>query len=587
MPIVVLLLLSLLLLSACDRDKPPAPKETEEAAAQQQPVPDAMRGEQIAKACVQCHPADGHIVKADYPQINGERLGYLNKSLHDYLTGVRKHEEMNQAVQTLNEQQILDVAAYYSSLQTPWITRVIEKAKQPTAPSAADIKAGKELAGPCISCHGENGNSTTEGVPSLAGLSSRYIATALDGYFSGSRNNEFMKVFKHAFGKDRIARLGAYFSSQQRTRSTLPVQGNAKAGEKLATQRCIGCHGEGGNSFIDEFPSLAGQNYKFMYEATLSYTNGKRNNQVMQTAIKGLSKTDIRNLAAYYATQKPVIVQKEMAVDLNDPMQAAADAAKSCFGCHGKDGNSTIAGNPNLSGFTPEYLATAIKQYQTDERQHALMKGFVANLDAEQIELISIHFASQEPKATTNAGKGKVDNVKDMVGGCEGCHGAKGVSTSKTPSLAGQDATYLKAALASYKNQSRNNSEMQNAVVELSDADFNHLATYFATQTPVKPEVNPLKTPQELAEKCNRCHSEPQDSTELPVPRIAGQSEAYLLKSLHDYKTKAREHSTMFAMLDVLSNWEIAQLAGYYARLNSGDLNSGNPSSGDLNSAEK
>jgi cytochrome c553 len=582
MPIAVLLLLVLLLLQACDREKPPAPKESEEAAAQQQPVADPVNGEQIAQACLQCHPADGHIVKADYPQINGSRLDYLNKSLLDYVSGARKHEEMNQAVQALDEQQILDVAAYYSSLQTPWKSSLIPGRKTRAAPSARDIQAGKELAGPCISCHGENGNSTTEGVPSLAGLSSQYIATALDGYFSDSRNNEFMKVFKHAFGKDRIAKLGAYFSSQQRTRSTLPVKGNAKAGEKLATQRCIGCHGEGGNSMIDEFPTLAGQNYKFMVDATLSYNNGNRKNQVMQNAIKGLSKTDIHNLAAYYATQKPAPAQKAEAVDLRDPMQAAANAAKSCFGCHGKDGNSSIAGNPNLSGLTPEHLTTAIKQYQTDERKHALMKGFVADLDAAQIELISIHFASQEPKATANTGNGKVENAKELAGGCEGCHGAKGVSTSKTPSLAGQDASYLLSALKSYKDQSRSSSEMLSAVAELTDADFNNLATYFATQTPVKPQVNLLKTPEQLAEKCNRCHAAPEENPELVVPRIAGQSEAYLLKALSDYKTQARDNSTMYAMLEVLSNWEISQLAGYYARLTPSDLNSEN-----LNSGEK
>ena len=122
---------------------------------------------------------------------------------------------------------------------------------------------------------------------------------------------------------------------------------------------------------------------------------------------------------------------------------------------------------------------------------------------------------------------------------------------------------------------------MQNAVAELTDADFSNLATYFASQTPVKPQVNPLKTPEQLAEKCNRCHAAAEDNTELPVPQIAGQSEAYLLKSLHDYKTKAREHSTMFAMLDVLSNWEIAQLAGYYARLTPSDMNSGDTNSGE------
>lgn len=571
-PIIAVLLLLSLLLAACEREKEPSPEEVaEKAAAEQLAAADPKSGEQIAQACVECHPGNGTSVKSEYPQINGLQQSYLSKSLLDYLSGVRKHDEMNQAIEKLDHQQIQDVAAYYASLTTPWTTSIMEAKKKTSKPSAKDIKAGKALAGPCISCHGENGNSTTEGVPSLSGLSAKYIDTALNSYFNGNRNNEFMKVFKHAFGKDRVAKLGAYFSSQKRTSSSLPVKGNAKAGKKIANLRCIGCHGEGGNSFMDEFPSLAGQNYKFLYEATISYNNGNRKNKIMQNAIKGLSKADIKNLSAYYAKQKPAAPAKTTDTDTSDPMQAAASAARSCFGCHGKDGNSTLAGNPNLSGFTPDHLTAAITQYQTDERKHQLMKSFVSNLEPEQVELISIHYASQEPKPTTNPGKGDPDAVKDMVGGCEGCHGAKGVSSSKTPSLAGQDAVYLATALLDYQNKTRSNSEMQNAVAELSKSDFNNLATYFASQTPVKPEVNPLQTAQQLAEKCDRCHKVPEPNPKLPTPRIAGQSEAYLLKAINDYKTKARDQSTMFAMLDVLTSWEVAQIANYYARLKSSE----------------
>ena len=571
-PIITILLLLSLLLQACDNQPEPSPEEVaEKAAAEQQAAADPTRGEKIAQACMECHPASGKIVKPHFPQINGLQQNYLSKSLLDYLSGTRKHEAMNQAVEKLDQEQILDIAAYYSSLKTPWKTTLITAKKKSGKPSPKDIKAGKELSGPCISCHGENGNSNIEGIPSLAGLSTTYIETAFNSYFKGDRNNEFMKVFKHAFDRDRRIKLGAYFSSQKRLPSTLPVKGNASAGGKLASARCIGCHGEGGNSFMDEFPSLAGQNYKFLYEATVAYLNGTRKNKIMQNAIKGLSKTDIKNLSAYYATQKPAAPVKTSETDASDPMQAAASAAKPCFGCHGKDGNSTITGNPNLSGFNPEYLTAAITQYQTDERKHQLMKSFVSDLDHEQVELISVHYASQEPKPTQHPGKGDPGAVKEMVGGCEGCHGAKGVSSSKTPSLAGQDAAYLVTALMDYKNKTRSNTDMQNAVAELSKSDMSNLATYFASQTPVKPEISPLQTAQQLAVKCDRCHKTPEPNLKLPVPRIAGQSEAYLLKSINDYKTKARDQSTMFAMLDVLTSWEVSQIAHYYARLNSSE----------------
>ena len=199
------------------------------------------------------------------------------------------------------------------------------------------------------------------------------------------------------------------------------------------------------------------------------------------------------------------------------------------------------------------------------------MKSFVADLDHEQVELIGVHYASQEPKSTQHPGNGDPDAVKEMVGGCEGCHGAKGVSSSETPSLAGQDATYLVTALMDYKNKKRSNTDMQNAVAELSKSDMSNLATYFATQTPVKPEMSPLQTAQQLAEKCDRCHITPEPNPKLPVPRIAGQSEGYLLKAINDYKTKARDQSTMFAMLDTLTSWEVSQIARYYARLKSSE----------------
>ena len=95
-PIIAILLLLSLLLQACDSQPEPSPEEVaEKAAAEQQAAADPTRGEKIAQACMECHPASGNIVKPQYPQINGLQQNYLSKSLLDYLSGKRKHEAMN------------------------------------------------------------------------------------------------------------------------------------------------------------------------------------------------------------------------------------------------------------------------------------------------------------------------------------------------------------------------------------------------------------------------------------------------------------------------------------------------------------
>lgn len=573
--VVLLLSISLLtlwLFPGCDRGDKTAQIDKAATGAQNAGMQGIPRGKQLAdEKCVKCHRADGDIVKRDYPQINGLNAEYIEHTLRAYTTGKRRHDKMREVLLGLDKSDFQNLAAYYSSLDTPWKPVVLPVKPQQTGPDPKAIKAGKQLAQPCLSCHGDNGNSPTEGIPSLAGLSQQYLVSAFEGYFNGQRKNDIMEVFKHAYNKDKVTKLAAYFASKSRQAQSLPVKGNPKAGKKLAQQQCIGCHGPQGNSYIDRFPTLAGQNAKYLYKATLAYRDDTRHSTLMQQAIKGLSKHNIRDLAAYFATRKPRTPEAISVKQSDDPMQLARATARPCFGCHGEDGNSTMHGTPSLSGLKPAYLSNAMEQYQNGSRKHALMKSFVAGLQKQDMALIAAYFAAQEPKSTTNTGDGNPDKASDMTSGCEGCHGEKGVSTSDVPSLAGQDADYIVQALTEYKNQQRSNDDMKNAVSDIDKAAFKHLATYFARQQPAKPDVQPLQTAEQLSIKCNRCHDVENPDMEPIVPRIIGQSEPYLLKALYEYKLKSREQSTMFAMLDVLNDWEISNLAHYYARLKSAD----------------
>lgn len=79
--------------------------------------------------------------------------------------------------------------------------------------------------------------------------------------------------------------------------------GNAAAGKSKA-QACAGCHGEDGNAPTPQFPRLAGQYDSYLEQAMLDYKSGDRKNAIMKGLVEGLSKQDIKDLAAWFASQK-------------------------------------------------------------------------------------------------------------------------------------------------------------------------------------------------------------------------------------------------------------------------------------------
>src|SRR5215475_2132183 len=78
---------------------------------------------------------------------------------------------------------------------------------------AADVAAGKEKAELCIGCHGENGISQMENIPSLAGQQDQFIQWQLVFFRAGSRKNEQMQPIVEEITNEDIRNLGAYFAS--------------------------------------------------------------------------------------------------------------------------------------------------------------------------------------------------------------------------------------------------------------------------------------------------------------------------------------------------------------------------------------
>jgi cytochrome c553 len=77
-----------------------------------------------------------------------------------------------------------------------------------------------------------------------------------------------------------------------------PVAGKAKS------LTCQACHGVDGKSILPEYPNLAGQHASYMEKALRDYRDGRRTNMIMAPMAAGLTDQDIKDLAAWYASQE-------------------------------------------------------------------------------------------------------------------------------------------------------------------------------------------------------------------------------------------------------------------------------------------
>jgi cytochrome c553 len=85
---------------------------------------------------------------------------------------------------------------------------------------------------------------------------------------------------------------------------TVHAKGNAANGKAKAAQVCAACHGpDGAKTIAPDQPILAGQYADYLQRALTDYKRGKRNNPIMKGFASTLSKQDIEDLAAWFASQ--------------------------------------------------------------------------------------------------------------------------------------------------------------------------------------------------------------------------------------------------------------------------------------------
>jgi len=340
-----------------------------------------------------------------------------------------------------------------------------------------------------------------------------------------------------------------------------------KEGKRLAETSCSGCHGLNGISTTEGVPHLAGQRSVYQYVELKAYQIGRRAATVMGNAVRFLNDDALVKVSAYYASLDPAQPRGDVPPAKPDPYEAGKVAAESCGGCHGETGVSKIPGMPSLAGLDPKYLVTAMEAYKSGQRKHEVMKALIANVSDANIRNIALYYALQKPARAQTSAEGDPAAGKTASAACSGCHGDTGVSPAAVnPSLAGQDAQYLKSALDAYKNGTRTDETMKGLVGGLDDKTKKNLAAFYHSQQPARPNVRKPLSTAEWAARCNRCHGLNGNSTDPHIPALAGQRMDYLDKALRDYRTRERRSAEMAAMSDSLSDDDIANLAAYYSR---------------------
>jgi len=171
---------------------------------------------------------------------------------------------------------------------------------------AADIVAGKTKAEICVGCHGDNGISQMENIPSLAAQPDQFIQWQLVYFRAGARKNEQMQPIVEELNNDDIRNLGAYFASLPPPPATQPDDNPARseAGAKIAAQsHCTSCH-------TDNFAGakavarIAHQREDYLLKALTDYKTSVRSGggqAAMADVAYPLTDDQIKALAHYLA----------------------------------------------------------------------------------------------------------------------------------------------------------------------------------------------------------------------------------------------------------------------------------------------
>lgn len=169
------------------------------------------RGATLAQRCAICHGPQG-VSDANSPNLAGQFAAVTYKELNDFKTGARVNAVMSPFAVNMSNQDMLDVAAYYSYL--PRVPTSHANESIPAPPIVATGAPMRNIA-PCGSCHGDIDNKA--GSPWLGGQSAVYIKAQLQAFASGTRRNDIsqqMRNIARHMTPEEIDQVARYYEAQ-------------------------------------------------------------------------------------------------------------------------------------------------------------------------------------------------------------------------------------------------------------------------------------------------------------------------------------------------------------------------------------
>lgn len=188
---------------------------------------DAQAGEKKVSLCIGCHGIVGY--QASFPEvhkvpkISGQGAKYIASALTAYKKGERKHPTMRGIADSLTEQDIADVAAYYEASGSS--AGASAPGKAPDGSSRAMELVTK---GACASCHGDSFSKPIDpSYPKIAGQHSDYLFVALKSYKAEGgamvgRGNAIMGGVAKQFSNAELKVLADYVGSLPGELKTVP-----------------------------------------------------------------------------------------------------------------------------------------------------------------------------------------------------------------------------------------------------------------------------------------------------------------------------------------------------------------------------
>ena len=202
-----------------------------------------------------------------------------------------------------------------------------------------------------------------------------------------------------------IFRLAAAIIVAALSSSSTYAQGDPAKAQPIVTKVCSACHGADGNSTLPN-PNLAGQHPEYLLKQLMNFKSqegrpAERTNAVMSGMAAPLSDEDMRNLAAYFASQKPrprAARDPELA-RLGQSIYRGGIMAKgiaACASCHSPNGAGMPAQFPRLAGQYAEYTAAQLKSFRAGERANdpnSMMRTVAARLSDKEVSAVAEYIA--------------------------------------------------------------------------------------------------------------------------------------------------------------------------------------------------